>query len=1185
MKNFPHPFKIGFSLKATLYGIVLLYGFSSLNPSLSLATQEMDPFISFQMPEKALQDSSISNEQTIPSDPTTYFLGQQPLIQSGAMDEEPNIPSIFSDPSAPAMTPIPPASSGRPEWVSFSRNDFSSTDVTQISPSNTSLNFKLWNIHSFGGVFVSYDDPATDDGNAATTADVETINLLTAFPNGIVLGLDNGGSNIQEILLEVQDATGKRSSVKMAGIEAVSKRWKILAAQFAEVDLTKIQTLAIIATGEHPNGQLSIYWGDVKYVPPVFADGNNPAVTSLPPLSHKKTEWTGFARNDYSSTDIVQLSPTLTSLNFKLWNSHSYGGIFLNYDIPSTASDTETIDLNTFFPDGIVLGLDNQGTSIQEVLLELQDRTGKRDIVKLSGIEAVSQRWKILLSQFDEVDVTKIQTVALIATGQHPNGKLNVNWGNFSHEQILGGRGYAESQITMLNESPNVFASGGNFLGGLSGDVFFNQISSHEFEYQYGLWNADSSYVAVDIQKGSFQSNGSFQGTALTLPEKLVIAARGGESGFVRVVITDTQHREVVFLLNLESSYQNFELALTGSHIPHGFDPSQIARIRFLQERRGLNQEAWADVIKVKIKGLNFEPLFLPAEHLALKTDLIEKGLSYFDLGGGIDPVTHLPYDRRNADGTLDPTHKITQPTLTGFYLQMLGDFIRGKIDWAGKTRQQALEEIDHVLESLSQIQSQYGWKGLIPWIDQGQPYPIVGIGDNANLAQSLAVMIGALELANLNPVERQQAQAIAIKAELFMDRQSEGYLAAVDPTFGIFAGAINRSTGVPTSFLDRLMTEFRGAIAFLLIRYPNLPDSVWDHLVVHKDSDYISQERIRIDNVQSYEGGAFQYFWPLLRNNERDFLGFRNVLENYYITQTDYASSHQIPGFLSASDVPDNLYHGLNGIPQIAETQDPVLSDLGTAYALASGFSVNQYLTLDWLLQISKQLPATYGQFGFLDSARSNNDVAQFYLGIDVASTILALTNAGPEAFEHYLRNRNQEQSYNLLYDRASQLGVSRTWAAPKFAPTFPDKSFSVFSHVEIDGTLGSFPYSDTTVAGARFFYNGFGTPFDGRFWELDQTYDARENRLEIFYSVKNSPKKIKLELKDDSVPDQLLYSTELTLADDNTPFQKIDLILPNDPKLANVRKVLILIDQGTGDSFGDFFVHYLNFRYFESS
>ena len=112
--------------------------------------------------------------------------------------------SIPSDATNPANTLLPLTSMGaRVEPFAFAGQDGSTASLNVLSTTFAQFNMNLVNQNSFGGVFLSYDDPSTNDNNNNTTSDIETFNLTTAFPNGIVLQLDNGDTDVTEMQLEV----------------------------------------------------------------------------------------------------------------------------------------------------------------------------------------------------------------------------------------------------------------------------------------------------------------------------------------------------------------------------------------------------------------------------------------------------------------------------------------------------------------------------------------------------------------------------------------------------------------------------------------------------------------------------------------------------------------------------------------------------------------------------------------------------------------------------------------------------------------------------------------------------------------------------------------------------------------------------------------------------------------------
>ncbi|MCM8775126.1 MAG: hypothetical protein NC930_02050, partial [Candidatus Omnitrophica bacterium] len=730
----------------------------------------------------------------------------------------------------------------------------------------------------------------------------------------------------------------------------------------------------------------------------------------------------------------------------------------------------------------------------------------------------------------------------------------------------LEGQRYDESKLTVHTNTPRVSAAGLSEPGGLNAYITLEQMSSDEIKYMYNVRSSRSSYTVVSLSAGAFDAGGIFHGTPGVLTENFTFAARGPDQTLMRVEIEDTHHGVVSYHVRLRPGYQNYTLDLSQSAIPDTFDRGSIAAVRFIQNR-GLTGKRWREIVRIKTRGLEFVPVSLPESLVEIRNFLVETGLTYFQNGVGVDPDSHFPYDSIAATGN---SEKFAQPTLIGFYLQILSDIASGNLSTPSVTVDGALDEMNAVMDSLLSVQSELGWNGLIPWIDLDGTFQAmngqVGLGDNANLAQSLAVAAGALEGASFGQSQQQKALSIVKKIENFLDQQQPGYEAFVDPTHGLFRLSYDRVQGTFNGYMDRIANEFRGAVAFLLVRYPSLPRSVWDQLkiVIRIYKDRFGRD---IQNVAPWDGGAFQMFWPLLRNREDDFIGFQKVLFNHFVTQTDFAYRYNLPGFVSASQVADNLYSGRIGIPEISESGSEFVTDIGSTYALASAYSLDPQLVLQWLKYIGDQIPAIKGAYGFFDAARSKTEIARRFLGVDVASTVIGLICRKTFGFEKYLQNRDLEMRYNLFYDQTSQtldlLTKAGRWqVAPP--PAIPQRSLATFSHIQSEGTIGVFPFIVTEPYGSRFIYgellNPSGEKFGGKFWNLDQVYDARKNKLRIRYLVIDSPIEIKIELKNER--DEALFVTYREVFS-GYPYREMVIDLPDTADLSTVQKVLIVIDQ----------------------
>ncbi|HTL47253.1 MAG TPA: hypothetical protein VL688_04225, partial [Verrucomicrobiae bacterium] len=337
-------------------------------------------------------------------------------------------PSIPPDPNSQPqdITKLPLNSQGKHPALTTFASGGSTATLQQFSQTLSRITYNGINGDAFGGAFINYDD--------SSTGAIETINLNTTFPNGIIFQLDSPGTGINEIELEVSDSLGNVDSVKLTNILGFGQRWKILASQFDDVDRTKISVISLVIHGQKSNAQLTLDWGDFAFTPPIPPDPNSQPqdITKLPLNSQgKRPVLNTFASSDGSTSTLETFSETLSRVTYNGTGSNSFGGLYINYDNPGTGT-VEGVNFNTLFPNGLVLQLDSPGTGISDVILEVTDATGKVDSVQLTNILGFGQRWKILPTQFDEVDRTKISIISLVILGQKTNAKLTLDWGNFA---------------------------------------------------------------------------------------------------------------------------------------------------------------------------------------------------------------------------------------------------------------------------------------------------------------------------------------------------------------------------------------------------------------------------------------------------------------------------------------------------------------------------------------------------------------------------------------------------------------------------------------------------------------------------------------------------------------------------------------------------------------------------------
>ena len=238
----------------------------------------------------------------------------------------------------------------------------------------------------------------------------------------------------------------------------------------------------------------------------------------------------------------------------------------------------------------------------------------------------------------------------------------------------------------------------------------------------------------------------------------------------------------------------------------------------------------------------------------------------------------------------------------------------------------------------------------------------LVMFGDNANLSTAIAKALGALLL----PAIRDRPEVVAVRRELeqFLDDQREGYADLYDPKAGLFYfgwdcqkrrlfGWEDKQGRWVTGHMDYLVNEFRGPTTFVVMRY-GLPLKAVKNLGF-KMKPYRTRDGRDVYTLAPWEGSAFQLLGLELSLNEMDNPSWGTLLANAVDVEIDYSSRHNLPGFLSESYTGNGIqYTGDVGIPAIAVTPRPRITDAASLYSLGAAYSIapaktEQFLAANW--------------------------------------------------------------------------------------------------------------------------------------------------------------------------------------------------------------------------------------------
>ncbi len=219
--------------------------------------------------------------------------------------------------------------------------------------------------------------------------------------------------------------------------------------------------------------------------------------------------------------------------------------------------------------------------------------------------------------------------------------------------------------------------------------------------------------------------------------------------------------------------------------------------------------------------------------------------------------------------------------------------------------------------------------------------------GDNANLTASAAKALGALLRASIK--DDPAAVGLRGKLERFIAEQEGGYEQLYDEKSGTFFFGFNatrnRYSGWEDSrgewivgHMDYLVNEFRGPLTFVMLRF-GLPSNAIKNSGF-KIKPYQRADGRDVYTLATWNGSAFESLGLSLFMQELHLAGWRENLENSVAIELDFSRRHQLPGFLSEAYSGNDLeYTGTIGIPDVAVTDQPRVTDAPSLYSLGTAY------------------------------------------------------------------------------------------------------------------------------------------------------------------------------------------------------------------------------------------------------
>jgi len=468
----------------------------------------------------------------------------------------------------------PTVFSGEPTVGSFaSTSPFATANVVQTSAEVFRINYNVSNSGSFAGGSINFSTPVNVSSLSKFTFEMLTNNTCGA----------TGGNCLK---LEVIDSANRKASVFVRGLSTAYQQVDILFStlQQSRPDLDFTQIKGINFVEDYPmaspkNGYLQIKSGGLAFTPTISAAPySQTALTSLPGLPV-----IGSGKGDVNNNATVTTTQTSAqdfSMTYNLTDAADFGFTTLNFS--SSQNLSSGVVLAAALPAG------------KKIKVEVKDVNGKIGDYYLLGT-GTKQNYTLTLTGtdlpagFNKAQISMITFVADQANAG-VNGVLTVETKGLDYIPALTGTTYTQSALTNLPGYPVIGSGKGDADNDSS--VVTSQTNAQNFSMTYALTDAaDFAFTFLNFSVPQNLSSG------------IVLAASVPTGKKIKVEVKDVTGKIADYYLIGTGAKLNYTLSLTGTHLPAGFDKTQISLVTFVADPAlsGFNGN-----LAVETKGLDY---------------------------------------------------------------------------------------------------------------------------------------------------------------------------------------------------------------------------------------------------------------------------------------------------------------------------------------------------------------------------------------------------------------------------------------------------------------------------------------------------------------------------------------------------------------------------------------------------
>jgi hypothetical protein len=286
---------------------------------------------------------------------------------------------------------------------------------------------------------------------------------------------------------------------------------------------------------------------------------------------------------------LTQSSATRFNINYNVTNAGSFGGSITSFD----NFNTGTIEKVNLSGQTLVFGLRDPGVP-GKVVLQLEDNTGKKAKIYLTGVDGTERFYSIATSLFTGIDLTKIKNIVLLIEQGNvtdPTSTLEARFGNqpfrgpFAPDAVL-----TQANLTNLPVSQSTILTGGSNAGST-----INRVNSSRVDLTYSL--AANTFAGMTVNFDNF-STGSIEKVNLSGFPELIFGLAGQPGDQVKVEIIDSSgNRNFILLGSILAAEQFYHVPL---NLFTGVDLTKVRFINFIVDPTLVPNPNGTIIVRVK---------------------------------------------------------------------------------------------------------------------------------------------------------------------------------------------------------------------------------------------------------------------------------------------------------------------------------------------------------------------------------------------------------------------------------------------------------------------------------------------------------------------------------------------------------------------------------------------------------